>query len=129
VIPLWLGMAREGRPLVVYGGQQVIDFVWIDLVVEALLRAATADVAGAPVNIGSGKGTPLLALADRILALVPPGESNAGNRLDVRPARSVEVTRFVANVERMRRALNLQPPDDPLFGLPQMVAQREAARP
>jgi hypothetical protein len=67
-------------------------------------------------------------LADRILALVPPGESNAGNRLDVHPARSVEVTRFVANVERMRQMLNLEPPDDPLFGLSQMVEQREAAR-
>lgn len=118
VIPLWLGMAAAGQPLVVYGGQQVIDFVWIDLVVEALVRAATADVAGTPINIGSGRGTPLLALADTILALVPPV---SGARLDVQPARPVEVTRFVANVERMRRLLDLEPPADPLFGLSQMV--------
>jgi UDP-glucose 4-epimerase len=120
VIPLWLDMAREGQPLVVYGGQQVIDFVWIDQVVEALVRAARADIAGTPVNIGSGKGTPLLALADRILALVPPRSPEA-QRLDVRPARSVEVTRFVADMGRMRGLLDLQPPDDPLFGLPMMV--------
>jgi nucleoside-diphosphate-sugar epimerase len=126
VIPLWLGMAREGQPLVVYGGQQVIDFVWIDLVVEALMRAASADIAGAPVNIGSGKGTPLLSLADALLALVPPA-SRSARRLDVRPARLVEVTRFVANVDRMRRMLDLEPPDDPLCGLPLMLQQTEPA--
>jgi UDP-glucose 4-epimerase len=120
VIPLWLGMAAAGQPLVVYGGQQVIDFVWIDQVVDALVRAATADIAGTPVNIGSGKGTPLLALADRILALIPPGSPGA-QRLDVQPGRAVEVTRFVANVDRMRRLLALEPAEDPLGGLPRMV--------
>ncbi len=124
VIPLWLGMAKAGEPLVVYGGQQVIDFVWVDSVVEALVRAATADMAGAAVNVGSGKGTPLLTLADRILALMPH-TGDAEKRLDVRPARSVEVTRFVADVARMRRVLGIEPPHDPLFGLAQMVEQAE----
>jgi hypothetical protein len=97
--------------------------VWIDLVVEALVSAATAGIVGTPINIGSGKGTPLLSLAGRILELVPPANVRGGqeNRLDVRPARSVEVTRFVANVDRMCRLLDLQPPDDPLFGLPLML--------
>ncbi len=129
VIPLWLDMARAGQPLVVYGGQQVIDFVWIDQVVEALIRAATTDIAGAPVNVGSGTGTPLLTLADRILALVPPLQGRAPEqRLDVQPARSVEVTRFVANVDRMRRLLNLDPPADPLFGLPLMLHDESMAQ-
>jgi nucleoside-diphosphate-sugar epimerase len=114
VIPLWLDMARAGQPLVVYGGQQVIDFVWIDLVVEALVRFATADIVGTPINVGSGTGTPLLALADRILALVPPTLTRLAlggpSRWNVQPARPVEVTRFVANVDRMRRLLDLKPP-------------------
>jgi UDP-glucose 4-epimerase len=135
VIPLWLDMAQAGQPLVVYGGQQLIDFIWIDVVVEALVRAASADIVGVPVNVGSGKGTPLLSLADRILAVVPAASQNpaariGGNdaRLDVQPARSVEVTRFVADVDRMRRLLGLEPPDDPLFGLPRMV-ERPAPAP
>lgn len=117
VIPLWLDAVAEGRDLIVYGGQQVIDFVWVDQVVEALVRAAAAPQVAPPINVGSGIGTPILALAERILEL-------AGSRsaLDRRPARGVEVARFTADVTRMRRELGLEPPADPLFGLPELWA-------
>jgi UDP-glucose 4-epimerase len=116
VIPIWLTRAWQGLDLVVYGGEQVIDFVWVDLVVEALLRATRADIIGQPINIGSGIGTPILELADRILTLVP-GKS----KLDRQPARSVEVAKFTAKVARMKQLLDLDPPRDALFGLPQLV--------
>jgi len=38
--------------------------------------------------------------------------------LRVLPARAVEVTRFVADVTRMRALLGLEPPADPLADLP-----------
>lgn len=112
VIPLWLEAAADGRDLVVYGGEQVLDFVWIDQVVEALVRVATDEYVELPINIGSGRGTPIVELAERILAL-----SETRSRLDRRPARSVEVARFVADVSRMETLLGLQPPADPLFAL------------
>lgn len=112
VIPLWLEAAAQGRDMIVYGGQQLIDFVHVDQVVEALLRAATADIIGQPINIGSGQGTPLLELAERVMAL--PG---ATSRLDLRPARSVEVARFTAAIGLMRARLGIEPPADPLFAL------------
>lgn len=115
VIPLWFGAAAAGRDLVVYGGQQVIDFVWVDQAVEALVRAATATIVGQPINVGSGQGTPILDLAERILAI-----SGARARVDHRPARGVEVARFVADVALMRARLELEPPSDPLFALPRL---------
>jgi UDP-glucose 4-epimerase len=118
VIPLWLERANRGENLIVYGGQQVIDFVWIDQVVEALLRASRADIVGQPVNIGSGQGTPILELAERILQLIP-----TASRLDLQPARAVEVAKFTARVDRMRELLGLEPPADPLFGLPRLVQE------
>lgn len=116
VIPLWLGWIKEGRNLVVYGGQQVIDFVWVGQVVEALVRAASYDVLDGPTNVGSGQGTPLLELASRLLA-----ETGSPLELDMQPARSVEVVRFTADVTRMREVLGLEPPEDPLFGLAEML--------
>jgi UDP-glucose 4-epimerase len=116
VIPLWLGWAAEGRDLTVFGGKQVIDFIWIDVVVEALIRAATIDLLGEPVNIGSGKGTPILELAQRIINLL-----GKGSKVDIQPARSVEVVEYIAKVDRMVEMLHIQPPDDPLFGLAEMV--------
>lgn len=112
VIPLWFAAAAAGSELLVYGGQQLIDFVHVDQVVEALVRAAAAELGGLPVNVASGQGTPILALAERILAL--PG---VASRLNLQPARSVEVARFTAEVTRMRELLQLEPPADPLYDL------------
>jgi UDP-glucose 4-epimerase len=112
VIPLWLEAAAHGQEMIIYGGQQLIDFVHVDQVVEAMLRASTADIIGQPINVGSGQGTPLLQLAERVMAL--PG---ASSRLDLRPARSVEVARFTAEIGLMRARLGLEPPADPLFAL------------
>jgi UDP-glucose 4-epimerase len=116
VIPIWLDRARQGLDLEVYGGQQVIDFVWIELAVEALVRASTCDIVGQPVNVASGKGTAILDLAHRILKLV-----NTTSQIVMRPARSAEVVRFTADVTRMGKLLGLEPPADPLYALERMV--------
>jgi nucleoside-diphosphate-sugar epimerase len=115
VIPLWLERARLEQDLVLYGGDQVLDFVPIPLVVEALCRAGDSSLHGSPVNVGSGMGTSLMALAGRVRGL--PGVAIGARIL---PARSVEVTRFVADVTRMRELLTLEPPSDPLEMLPAM---------
>jgi UDP-glucose 4-epimerase len=116
VIPIWFGRARQGRDLEVYGGRQVIDFVWVDTVVEAIVRASTYDVVGQPVNVASGTGTAILDLARRILDLV-----DSDSQIALRPARNAEVVRFVADVTRMRELLGLEPPADPLHALTHMV--------
>jgi len=113
VIPIWLDRARRGEDLVLYGGAQVLDLVPVDLVVAALRCAAATPLHGQPVNVGSGSGTTLRELAGRVRAL--PGVDVV---LRVEPARAVEVTRFVADVARMRDVLGLEPPADPLASLP-----------
>jgi UDP-glucose 4-epimerase len=120
VIPIWLERARLGQDLELYGGDQLLDLVPIPLVVEALCRAAETSLHGAPVNVGSGTGTSLKALAERVRTL--PGVA-IGSR--ILPARSAEVTRFVADVTRMRELLGLEPPSDPLEPL---AAMWEAAQ-
>jgi UDP-glucose 4-epimerase len=113
VIPIWLDRAAHSVPLELYGGQQVLDFVPVDLVVEALLHAGETSLDSMPINIGTGVGTPLKDLAARIQRL-------PGAHVDVRtlPPRSIEVTRFVADVTRMQGVLGLEPPEDPLLHLP-----------
>ncbi|HWO93917.1 MAG TPA: NAD-dependent epimerase/dehydratase family protein [Dehalococcoidia bacterium] len=115
VIPLWLDRAVRGEPLELYGGSQVLDFVWVGIAVECLLAAGERDLDG-PVNVGSGTGTSLTELAERIRSL-----TGGRSELKVLPARPIEVTRFVADTTRMRRVLGIQPPEDPLFALPSML--------
>jgi UDP-glucose 4-epimerase len=114
VIPRWLGLAESGQKLTVYGGKQVLDFVPVGLAVEALIYAADHGLAG-PVNIGSGIGTPILDLAERI------GVASGGRSgVDLLPANTCEVVRFVADVSRMR-SLGITPPGDPLCDLERMM--------
>lgn len=114
--PLWLDRAAAGLDLEIYGGNQLIDFIWIDQVVNASMRAAKVPSALPPINIGSGTGTRVVDLARRIIRL------NGGrSRISVRQSRPVEVTRFVANVSRMQQMLQVQRPEDPLAYLDLMV--------
>jgi UDP-glucose 4-epimerase len=120
VIPLWLTAANEGRDLTVYGGEQVIDFLWVGTAVDALLHAAERGLPG-PVNIGSGVGTRILDLAERVLQV-----TGAKCRVVRTPARSVEVAKFTADVRRMR-SLGLTPESDPLEHLAELVAAYPAS--
>ena len=123
VIPLWLEQATAGEALPVYGGKQLIDFVWVGDTVEALIRAATIDGALPPINVASGTGTKIVDLARRIARL-----TGGHGQLKLLPARPVEVTRFVASVDRMREILGLEPPLDPLAHLSSMVSTPALAR-
>jgi UDP-glucose 4-epimerase len=114
VIPLWLTAAQQGHDIKVYGGEQVIDFLWVGTAVDALLHAAAHELPG-PVNIGSGRGTKIMELADRVLEVTK-------TRVKVlrTPAREIEVAKFVADVGVMR-SLGLAPEDDPLQHLAELV--------
>jgi len=122
VIPLWLEAAQSTRDLNVYGGEQVIDFLWVGTAVDALIHAGLRGLPG-PVNIGSGVGTSILDLAQRVI------EATASKSRIVRAApREIEVAKFVADVKKMR-SLGMQPEDDPLGHLREIVSSYRVAPP
>lgn len=114
VIPRWLGHALNGRPLSVFGGKQVLDFIHIDLAVRALLHAGDHGL-DEPVNVGSGTGTNILDLAERIRST-----TGTSSRVELLEANDCEVVAFVADVQRMR-SLGIVPPADPLAMLGSMA--------
>lgn len=116
VIPLWIEQALRGEDLELYGGKQVLDFVWIDQVVDAMLAAAASDVVLPPINVGSGTGTKLIDLARRIRLL-----SGSRGQVRIAPSRAVEVVQYVARVDRMRQLLGIDPPSDPLLHLQKLI--------
>jgi UDP-glucose 4-epimerase len=115
VIPLWLERAFAGEPLQVYGGQQVLDLLWIDYTVEALLNGATVGSLPGPINVASGQGIPILTLAERVLA-----ETGSPSRIEILKAREQEVLGYVADVRNMELYLGITPPEDPLACLATM---------
>ena len=82
LIPLWMAQARAGHGLQVFGGEQVIDFVWVGHVVDALVRALNRGPMP-PINIGSGTGTRIVDLARRIARLAEAQPRSSSSRLDL----------------------------------------------
>lgn len=66
VIPIFLERALKGEKLELYGGDQVLDFVWIEDVVEAFTSILENGFEDRKVNLGSGKGTSVEELAYKI---------------------------------------------------------------
>jgi UDP-glucose 4-epimerase len=122
VVPQWLRLAGAGHELQIYGGKQVIDFMWVGHVIDAFDRAGSLDGPLPPINIGSGTGTRIIDLARRISRL-----TEGQHKIKFQPARPMDVTRFIANVERMREILKIEPPLDPLGNLGELVAAPSAA--
>jgi len=71
VIPNFLKQAVKGGSLIVHNsGSQTRDYVYIDDVVKALVRAGTAtDVDGSTINIGSGNEYSVLDLVKNVVEL------------------------------------------------------------
>lgn len=120
VVPIFIERALQGLPLVIHGGRQVIDFVAVGTVVEALWQVARHPTRE-PINIGSGTGVTLPELATRIIR-----ESGSPSKVEIGPAREEEVLQFVADVSRMRGDLGIDPPSDPLFDLPTQLVWDQA---
>src|SRR5438093_115586 len=121
VIPIWLERATRGEPLQLFGGEQVIDFVWVGTAVQALISAARCQLSG-PINVGSGMGVTLPYLAHRLLE-----ETGSPSKLNVLPARPVEVVRFVADVGQMQRVLDVAPEAEPLAHLSDCLAENASS--
>lgn len=70
VIPIFIKHALEGTVATIYGdGGQSRDFLHVDDVAEANVRALESDATGLAVNIASGKSHTLLELVDAIKAV------------------------------------------------------------
>jgi UDP-glucose 4-epimerase len=67
VIPLWIDKIRNGESPVVNGdGEQIRDFVYVEDVVDAIIRAMESDFTGI-YEVGTGIGTSILELCDTFL--------------------------------------------------------------
>jgi UDP-glucose 4-epimerase len=116
VIPIFIEKALRGDTLTLYGGDQIVDFVWVDTVVDALLRAGFGSFIREPVNIASGHGTTIAELSQRILHLTESRSPRV-----IKPARELEVSSFVADTTRARTLLGIDQPHDPLFHLEDVI--------
>ncbi len=83
VTPTFMYRALKGLPLVLdNGGIATRDFIYVDDIVEGLLRCALHGKPGEPYNLASGHETSIRALAEKIMVL-----TSSPSTLTIGPAR------------------------------------------
>lgn len=103
VIPIFIEKASKNNDLIVYGGVQILDFVYINDVVEAFIKTLEGN-GNIVVNIGSGNGTNVIDLAE-IIKKITGSES----KVIIKKKRKGEVEKFIANIEKAEKILNWKP--------------------
>ena len=105
VIAIFCGKLRAGgRPLIFGDGTQTRDYLYVGDVVAAALAAAESDVTG-PVNLGTGRETSVLELAETLGRL---GDSESFEP-EFAPPRAGEVQRIALDASRAERELGWRP--------------------
>jgi UDP-glucose 4-epimerase len=101
VIAIFCGVLKEGgRPTVFGDGTQTRDYIYVGDVVSAALAAAASDVTGA-INVGTGRETTVLELADSLREL----SGSEDFEPNFAPPRTGEVQRIAIDPGRAEREL------------------------
>lgn len=96
----------QKAPLVVYGnGEQTRDFLYVEDLVDAILRADQTDTPGEVFQIASGRETSLRTLLDTMKNLF------SDQAFDIRyePSRAGEILRNYASIKKANRMLGYDP--------------------
>ena len=119
VLIRWMERIESGKPPLILGdGQQTMDFVFTEDIARANLLAASSDATDEVFNIGSGRETSLVELAEAL-------QRAMGSRLPLEfgPARGVNgVVRRLADISRAGQWLGWKPEVDLDEGLRRLVA-------
>lgn len=124
VIPYMIRSFLDGESPKVGDGSQAIDWIYVDDVVEGMIKAATANAAvGQTLELGSGQAVPLASVAHEIAALLGTGcQPQFGS-----VARPLEQLR-VADTQSTERLLDWRPEISMREGLQRTIAYWRAQR-
>jgi len=107
LIPFTILAALRGEAVQLGDGRPERDYVHIDDVVDAFQRAMTKKLpTGSAINVGSGVGRSVAAVASRILELMgKPVDLKIGTK----PARADEIWKSSARISRAKELLDWRP--------------------
>ena len=124
VLIRWLDAIEAGKPPLIFGdGKQSMDFVAVEDVARANLRAMESDVTDEVFNVGTGIETSLNELCAELLKL-----TGSSLQPEYRPARAVaNVSRRRAGTEKAERLLGFRSSISLSKGLQQLIDWRNSS--
>ena len=118
VITIFITRLLNRQDLTIFGdGLQVRDFVHVSDIVQAnLLAMKTPDASAKIFNVGSGRGTSVIDLAELLKAQLYPGA-----KTEFEPARAEELRNSVADISLAQKVLGYSPQTSLKKQLPEVI--------
>lgn len=92
VIPIFLENIKNKNDLKLFGGKQVLDFIWIGDVIKAIIEISKNDkYIGKVINIGTSTGVTIEELARKLIKI-----ANSKSKIIVKESREEEVKKFIS---------------------------------
>jgi nucleoside-diphosphate-sugar epimerase len=110
VIPRFMKQALKGQPLTVYGGEQVLDFTFIDDVIDGLtslierIDRPNHSVINNDINFATCRGYSIKQLAHLVKSVLNPH-----SEIRITQERSFDVKRFIGDYSKAKRLLDYTP--------------------
>jgi len=106
VIPLFIRQCKSNKTLTIFGKEKLLDFTYIDDTIKGIISAITRfDAAkNETYNLAYGEGTSIVEVAKLIKKKL-----NSDSNLEIKESRTGEVQKYIADIEKARRALNYKP--------------------
>lgn len=105
---IWFRLLLEGKPIEVWGGEQLRDFTYVDDAVDAFLLAASSDEAnGQSFNLGGDGAIRLKDLAKLMIEINQQGSYVL--RAFPEENQRIDIGDYYADFRRMQAALHWQP--------------------
>ena len=123
-IPNFVHKAIRNEPLVINGGEQVIDFIYYEDVINDLIQlfefvqAKNAKCTNTVFNLATGEGHSIRQLAELVRKL-----TNSSSTLTIVPRRDYDVRKFIGDSSKAQEALHIRPRTDLEKGLEKYIMQ------
>jgi len=110
VIPRFIELAKKGLPLTINGGNQVVDFTFIDDVVNGIQKVVKmissdgSSLIGEEYNFSSGVGISIKDLAKKIKKIF-----SSNSELSFSKERSFDVQNFIGDYNKAKSAFSFEP--------------------
>ncbi len=105
VVPLFFRKAKANEPMTVFG-EKCLDFTYIDDAVDGVVKALMnfEQAKNNTYNLAYGKGSTIVALAELMKELL-----GATSEVTLTKMRTGEIGRYIANIDKARKAFGYDP--------------------
>ena len=106
VIPLFIKLTKENKGLVVYDGEKMLDFTYIDDAISGILKCMENfdQVKNDVFNIASGEALSFIEVAQLIQQYM-----DNKNKIAIKENRTGEVVKFIADISKAKKKLGYEP--------------------